>query len=186
MPAAASLAPAGIALQPLPLQHLSLRAARADERAAVGAFVCTQHVAASGYTPEAAAAQVADLADDFPEFLSDDAWALVSAFLACDAAGRIAGAVGVRVPSSSRADAADLSFLFIDPTEARRGLGRALLRTVITHTRARGVVALRLLTLPGTYDAAIRLYESEGFSAYRVDEATPAGHFRLRWMELLL
>jgi len=167
-----------------------LRAARADEaeRAALCEFVCAEHVAASAFDAASRAAQVADLRDDFPALHDAAAWAALpqpAAWVVEEADGTLVAAAGI-APSASRARAVDVSFLFVAPRARRAGLARALLRGALRAAAARGAEAARLLTLPGVYDAAIKLYEAEGFAPYRADESTPAGHYRLRWMERAL
>jgi GNAT superfamily N-acetyltransferase len=167
-----------------------LREVADDEREALRTFVCDAHVEASGYSPAARAAQIADLATDFPELHSESAWAerqRPTSWVAIDAADRTTwvGAVGLK-RSCSRVGAEDLSFLFVIPSRHRCGIGRALLTTALDAARARAAVSVRLLTLPGVYDAALSLYESVGFRAYRGDEKTPEGFFNLRWLELTL
>lgn len=163
-----------------------LREVADDEREALRAFVCDAHVEASGYSPAARAAQIADCATDFPDLHSESAWTArqrPTSWVAVDSADRITwvGAVGLKM-SCSREGAEDLSFLFVLPSRQRRGVGRALLNTALEAARAREAVSVRLLTLPGVYDAALSLYESAGFVPWRDDEKTP--FYNLRYLEL--
>lgn len=167
-----------------------LREVNDDELERLRAFVCDSHVEASGYSPAARAAQIADLPSDFPDLYCENTWRARRrpvAWVAVDAIDRSTwvGAVGLK-PSASRDGGEDLSYLFVHPSRQRCGIGRALLTVAIDAARARAAVAIRLLTLPGVYDAALALYESAGFVPYRDDEQTPEKLFNLRWLELAL
>ncbi len=60
-----------------------------------------------------------------------------------------------------RTDAAKIRAFFVDPTHARRGLGRALLERSETEARQAGFSVFELMaTLPG-----VRLYEKFGYQA---------------------
>jgi ribosomal protein S18 acetylase RimI-like enzyme len=164
----------------------TMREVSISEREVLQSWVCNAHVTASGYNEESRIAQINDLADDFPELYSEEKWIALkkpSAWVIEDRNGWVAVA-GLK-QSESKAGAEDLSYLFVAPEARRKGLGRTLLRTAkaVASTRTS---TLRLLTLPNVYDAAIGLYESEGFLQYREDEMTPLGHFTLRWMEVQL
>lgn len=163
-----------------------LRCASLHERARLRAWVCAQHVEASSFSPASRAAQIADLDDDFPDLASDAGWAslALASWVVEDASGELLGAAGLKV-SSSRADAVELSYLFVSPTARGRGIGRALLRAAVAHARAMpSVRAVRLLTLEGIYDTAMALYASEGFKEYAPRTLTPEGHYTLVFMEL--
>lgn len=55
----------------------------------------------------------------------------------------------------------------VDPAHRREGLGRALLRTAVDAARERGL-AVMTLHVSTANEAAVALYESEGFTAHRL------------------
>lgn len=77
--------------------------------------------------------------------------------------GRVVGFVATR----RRAHLLEVSGIAVDRAHRRTGVGRALLRTAIDAARSRRLapVALHVST---ANDAAIALYESEGFVATRL------------------
>ena len=78
-------------------------------------------------------------------------------------------------------DMAEVKRMFVDAAWRGRGVGRALMRTVIDGARERGYVTLRLGTLHDMH-AAIALYESLGFTPiarYRADELIDTRFFEL-------
>lgn len=79
------------------------------------------------------------------------------------------------------AETAEVKRMFVDPEWRGRGVGRALMDTVISGARARGYRALRLGTLHDM-TAAQALYSSLGFAPiarYRPDELTDTRFFEL-------
>jgi GNAT superfamily N-acetyltransferase len=79
------------------------------------------------------------------------------------------------------AHSAEVKRMFVDPEWRGRGLGRALMETVIDGARQRGYRTLRLGTL-GDMDAAQGLYRSLGFvpiERYRPDELMDTRFFEL-------
>lgn len=57
----------------------------------------------------------------------------------------------------------------VAPQERRKGVGRALVAHLLEHARANGIVKL-LLEVRASNAAAIRLYESAGFTRFNVRE----------------
>lgn len=79
------------------------------------------------------------------------------------------GCVALR---SVGAETAEVKRMFVDPAWRGRGVGRALMETLVAAARARGYATLRLGTL-ADMTAAHALYRSLGFSPierYRPDE----------------
>jgi ribosomal protein S18 acetylase RimI-like enzyme len=76
---------------------------------------------------------------------------------------------------------AEVKRMFVDAEWRGRGIGRALLETLITGARARGYRLLRLGTLDDMH-AAQRLYDSLGFTPvnrYRADELIDTRFYEL-------
>ena len=160
---------------------------------ALRAFVFLNHVERSSYDAASRAAQTDDLPTDFPDLLTPGAFEALSlgAWGVRDAQGALIGASGLK----RGADAAEmwLSYLFVAQHAERAGLGRALLRAAAARAQALAGTAgarLCLLTLEGTYAAAVRLYESEGFAlTKRVPPSAGAGacpFYTLLYMERAL
>jgi putative acetyltransferase len=57
----------------------------------------------------------------------------------------------------------EMKRLFVRPAFRSHGLGRVLVETIIDEARKLGYTHMRLDTLPGLMDKAIRLYRSFGF-----------------------
>ncbi|MFF4778703.1 GNAT family N-acetyltransferase [Microtetraspora fusca] len=76
--------------------------------------------------------------------------------------GAFAGCVTVRPAEGGRR----LEHFYLDPVVQGRGLGSAVLRTLLDRTDAEGM-AVRLIVLRGS--AARRLYERHGFTVERED-----------------
>jgi ribosomal-protein-alanine acetyltransferase len=60
------------------------------------------------------------------------------------------------------ADSADLIDLIVEPTERRRGLGRALLQALLDHARSRNLRSI-VLEVRASNAGARKLYEALGF-----------------------
>ena len=158
----------------------------AADYASLRDFVFSQHVEASSFSEASRAAQIADLPTDFPDLLDDEGSSLRrGAWLCKGPAGEIVAAVGLKKGAGG---SVDLSFLFVHPAYRRRGLARRLLHTALHAAAAlEGVKAVNILTLEGTYDAAIALYRSEGFRiSARVAPSESGGcpHYTLLYMRL--
>lgn len=80
-------------------------------------------------------------------------------------------AIGRRIPIEANRHVGRILAVAVAPEARRRGIGRALLQAAETEARARGFRKL-MLTVLGTNQAAIALYESLGYSieARLVDE----------------
>ncbi|MFC8429649.1 GNAT family N-acetyltransferase [Streptomyces sp. NPDC057253] len=82
------------------------------------------------------------------------------------AEGRFAGCVALRPAEDGHEDGHWLEHFFIDPALQGRGLGSAVLRTLLARTDADGVT-VRLNVLQGS--KARRLYERHGFTVESED-----------------
>ncbi len=71
-----------------------------------------------------------------------------------------AGCVGLRTVADG---VGEVRRLFVDPTHRTGGLGRAVVRELISHAQARGIRRLVLNTLP-TMAHAVEMYRSIGFT----------------------
>jgi GNAT superfamily N-acetyltransferase len=81
------------------------------------------------------------------------------AFWVGRAGGRVVGSVGVERLADGQAE---LHRLYVEATLRRRGLGRALVETVLGWCRARGIPHL-VLWSDTRFEQAHRLYERMGF-----------------------
>jgi predicted esterase/GNAT superfamily N-acetyltransferase len=149
---------------------MSVRPLALSDLDALRAFVFQSHVDRSAYDAASRAAQTEDLPTDFPDLLTPASFAALSlgAWGVEDEQGALIGASGLK----RGAEPAEmwLSYLFVSQARERAGLGRALLRAAVAQAQALAGAAgarLRLLTLEGTYAAAVRLYEREGFALYK-------------------
>jgi GNAT superfamily N-acetyltransferase len=99
---------------------------------------------------------------EVPDLLAFDAHyagARGAFWIVADAAGRVVGSVGVeRLDAGS----AELHRLYLDPDRRGRGLGEALVHTVLDWCRARGVTRLTLWS-DTRFEHAHRLYVRLGF-----------------------
>ena len=78
----------------------------------------------------------------------------------------------------------EMKRLFIRPEFRKHGLGRVLIEALIEEARTIGYALMRLDTLPGKMDAAIRLYESYGFRDVDPYYASPVEGTRYMELEL--
>lgn len=78
--------------------------------------------------------------------------------------GRLDGRVmGVVALQDLGGGLAEMKRLYVQPAARGSGLGLALARAVIAEGRRLGYRAMRLDSIPGQHDRAIRLYERLGF-----------------------
>ena len=163
---------------------------------ALRAFVFSRHVDDSSYSAASRAAQESDLFTDFPDLVSPEAFAQLSlgGWLVKNECGAIVGACGLK--RSDQPSEVFLSYLFVAPSHRGKGLGRNLLRAALDAADSHAaslpagsslLPAVRLLTLEGVYEAAVRLYESEGFVLERrVPASAEPGacpHYTLLYMQ---
>lgn len=168
-----------------------IRRALPTEMAAIKSFGEAIHLQESGYSPEAYAAQIADLDYDFPLFYrcagrdclkfwmicivpshfayySEDLFVRSQTFVACDpATGEYLG-VCCSGPSE-RADpkgekTIKMHLLAVDARARRQGLGQRLIDLALEAARADGCAAMELESIKTIYAGAIRLYERNGFN----------------------
>ncbi|MCW2884888.1 MAG: hypothetical protein QOE54_6850 [Streptosporangiaceae bacterium] len=94
-----------------------------------------------------------------------DHWHLPDQFLVAERDGRLIGFVRVvqPIPVPSGAHVRQIQGLAVDPTERRRGLGRALLDAALDEARRQGAIRVTLRVLSVNTNAR-RLYESLGFA----------------------
>jgi GNAT superfamily N-acetyltransferase len=78
----------------------------------------------------------------------------------------------------------EMKRLFIRPEFRQHGLGRVLIERIISEARLIGYHRMRLDTLPGKMDSAIRLYERVGFRDVAPYYASPVAG--TRYLELAL
>jgi len=74
--------------------------------------------------------------------------------------GAAAGVVALR---KLDADVAEMKRLYVRPAHHGRSIGRKLAEAVVATARARSYRRLRLDTITGKMDAAVKLYRSMGF-----------------------
>jgi len=81
-------------------------------------------------------------------------------FLAYAGDDQLAGCIALRKLDT---DCGEMKRLFIRPAFRQQGLGRVLIERLIDEAKRIGYKRMRLDTLPGKMDSAIRLYERFGF-----------------------
>jgi len=80
--------------------------------------------------------------------------------LATETSAGSVGCIGVRPLG---ADACEMKRLYVRPSHRGSGTGRELVEAALAWARARGYAAMKLDTVPGRMDAAIRMYRRLGF-----------------------
>ena len=80
--------------------------------------------------------------------------------LATDTSGEPAGCIGVRPLGACECE---MKRLYVRPSHRSAGTGKELVEAALAWASARGYSAMKLDTVPGKMDAAIRLYRSLGF-----------------------
>ncbi len=106
------------------------------------------------------------------ESLSDVLAAGLRWWVADDDGGRLLGAVGY-----TAGDPVDIDRLVVDPAVFRRGVGRALIATVVSEAAGRPIT----VSTGAANDPARRLYEAAGFRFVGESEPVPGlrvSHFR--------
>jgi ribosomal protein S18 acetylase RimI-like enzyme len=78
-------------------------------------------------------------------------------------------AVLVRTSNEKLAHNAEVCGMYVTPTFRGRGVGRALLDTVIAHARTFGHLRKLTLSVTASNAAAIALYQSRGFVSYGLE-----------------
>lgn len=94
--------------------------------------------------------------------------------------GRLVGAVALEQSAKPKSRHAALVIgMYVEPAWRRGGAGRRLMDALVAHARSRDGLELLRLTVTEGNAAAIRLYESLGFSAWGVEPLavrTPSGY----------
>ncbi len=80
--------------------------------------------------------------------------------LARERSGVSVGCIGVRTLDDG---ACEMKRLYVRPLHRGTGTGRELVEAALAWARARGYAAMKLDTVPGRMDAAIRMYRRLGF-----------------------
>ena len=137
-----------------------IREARADEYQAIGEIAVVAYAALEGETDLGYLDEVGDVA-------GRAASAVV--LVAADADGAVLGTVtyvsgpGDRFSELEREDEAGFRMLAVAPWAQGRGVGRALVKTVLERARREGRSGVAIYTRP-SMRAAHRLYETFGFA----------------------
>ena len=93
----------------------------------------------------------------------------------------LAGCIALR---SLDDGACEMKRLFLRDQFRNRGLGRELITAIINEARSIGYKRMRLDTLPGLMDSAIKLYERFGFRDIPAYYGTPVENTRYMELEL--
>lgn len=148
--------------------------AEASHQSQVRDFVIRIHIELSGYNDVAKEHQLADLESDFPELYLPDNWEDSVCWMLLDSTGHLVGCLGIKHHSFQ---ITEISYFFLEAGVRGLGLGKALLKHVLRwivensiaindHDSDYRYSKVRLLTLRGIYDTAIKLYEKEGFVVF--------------------
>jgi len=99
-------------------------------------------------------------------------WFDPKGFLLAFDAGGLAGFCWTKVHPASNADPelGEIFVIGVDPSRGRAGLGRALVMAGLSSLAERGI-RTGMLFVDGDNEAALRLYESLGFTTHRRDRA---------------
>ncbi|WP_018658382.1 GNAT family N-acetyltransferase [Actinomadura flavalba] len=151
-----------------PPSGLTVRTARPDEYAAVGALTVDVYVGGGYMNPEST--YIATLRDTA-------ARAATTEILVAELGGTLVGAVAYCPPESPLAELAgpddgEFRMLAVLPSAQGRGAGSALVRACVERARAAGLRGVRLSTQPNM-TAAHRLYERLGFHRTPDDDWSP-------------
>jgi mycothiol synthase len=125
------------------------------------AWVAVNH-AAFAHHPEQGAWTTADL-----EMREHEPWFDPAGFFLAERAGRLAGFHWTKVHAGSD-PVGEVYVVGVDPAEQGTGLGRALTLTGLQYLRDQGLPAV-MLYVDESNIAAIRLYESLGFTRWHTD-----------------
>eukprot|EP00798_Chlamydomonas_sp_ICE-L_P017830 gene17830-24213_t len=165
-----------------------IRKAFQGDRERVRKFVSDVHVDSSSYSPESRALQISELPTDFPELFDEELWRPFDTWVSeISGAPDLHGTVALHpcYEADAPTGCLTLAHFFVHESTRKQGLGTKLLRLAMAEAQARGAPCVRLLTLRGVYDPAIRLYAREGF-AVRKEFDSPDGMYRLVYMEAII
>lgn len=82
--------------------------------------------------------------------------------LAAGESGEPAGCIAVRPLDNGKSEC-EMKRLYVRPSSRGKGTGRELVEAAVAWARRRSYRAMKLDTIPGKMDAAIRMYRSFGF-----------------------
>jgi GNAT superfamily N-acetyltransferase len=150
---------------------ISIRSAKFHEREVVKELVCRVHIEVSGYNDAAKAQQIVELPDDFPMLFNHNDWSKSKSWLCFDnATNKLIGCIGLY---HQKEGVAEVAYFFLESSARGKGYGRTLLRHALNWTKQVNEKAgntlytsVDLLTLRVYMEAAIALYQSEGFVIY--------------------
>ncbi len=95
-------------------------------------------------------------------------------FIARDEHGTAVGCVALR--PTELEGICEMKRLYVSPAARGSGLGRELLRAILTAARDRHYNAIRLDTVPGKMDRAIEMYRGAGFEEIPAYYNAPMEH----------